>query len=35
VDGAHYLQKPFTSQQLLSKVKQVFVAEAVLVDCLG
>ena len=35
VDDAHYLQKPFTSQQLLSKVKQVFVAEAVLVDCLG
>jgi len=31
-DDARYLQKPFTSQQLLSKVKQVLVNEVVPVD---
>lgn len=31
-DDARYLQKPFTSQQLLSKVKQVLAAETVLTD---
>ena len=32
VDEAHFLQKPFTSQQLLAKVKQTFAVEVGLVD---
>jgi nitrogen-specific signal transduction histidine kinase len=32
VDEAHFLQKPFTSVQLLAKVKQAFAGEAILVD---
>ncbi|HKI68404.1 MAG TPA: ATP-binding protein, partial [Verrucomicrobiae bacterium] len=31
-NDAHYLQKPFTSQDLLAKVKQIFATESTLVD---
>ncbi len=31
-NDAHYLQKPFTSQELLAKVKQIFTTESTLID---